>query len=126
MNTSTTAGPSTARSLHEILTAVRMARCGECWKEPDTPCAHSPAGSDGFHVARLARAFRRGLISGPDLVAVLQTVVVFTMATVVYDGKQPDEAADDATCPRCGAVSWGMTPDGLPQCTRCLWPGGAS
>jgi hypothetical protein len=28
---------------------------------------------------------RRGLITGPDLIAVLETVVCFTSATVVYD-----------------------------------------
>jgi hypothetical protein len=112
-----------ARSLHAICEAASMANCGECWQVPGEPCAYSDAGAAGFHVARLARAFRRGLISGPELVAVLQAVVVFTMATVVYDGPPDDEP--DETCPRCGAVSWGMTPDGLPECTRCLWPGGA-
>jgi hypothetical protein len=28
---------------------------------------------------------RRGLITGPDLIAVLETLVVFTTSTVVYD-----------------------------------------
>jgi hypothetical protein len=117
--------PATAaRSLHEICEAAGATNCGDCWQVPGVPCANSPAGSDGFHVARFARAFRRGLISGPDLITVLQTVVTFTLSTVVYD-EQPDDCADDQTCPRCGAVSWGMTPDGLPECTRCLWPGGA-
>jgi hypothetical protein len=74
-----------ARSLHETLVAASMARCGECWKEPGVPCAHSPVGDEGFHVARLGRAMRRGLISGGDLVAVLQALVTFDNATVVYD-----------------------------------------
>jgi hypothetical protein len=39
----------------------------------------------GYHVARFARAQRRGLISGPDLMAVLDTAGVFTTSTVIYD-----------------------------------------
>jgi len=120
-----TAPPTHAmRPLPEILAAVRRATCGECWQHPGTPCAQSPSGADGMHVARLTRAFRRGLVSGPELVTVLQAVVGFTLSTVVY-GDQPDPADDDETCPRCGAISWGMTPDGLPECTRCMWPSGA-
>ena len=124
-----TAPPTTAvRPLHEILAAVRMANCGECWQHPGTPCAQGPDGADGYHVARLARAFRRGLISGTDLVAALQAVLVFTTATVIWDtagSAGRDVAADDdadEACPRWGAISWGMTPDGMRECTRCLWP----
>jgi hypothetical protein len=76
---------SAVRPLSEILAAVRMANCGECWKKPGTPCAHGPDGAEGYHVARLARAMRRGLISGKELVAVLQALVAFDTATVVYD-----------------------------------------
>ena len=39
----------------------------------------------GYHVARFGRALRRGLITGPDLIAVLQGLDAFTNATVVYD-----------------------------------------
>ena len=39
----------------------------------------------GYHVARFGRAMRRGLISGPDLIAVLETLDAFTSGTVVYD-----------------------------------------
>jgi hypothetical protein len=39
----------------------------------------------GYHVARFARAMRRGLISGPELITVLQTVGAFTDSTVIYD-----------------------------------------
>jgi len=28
-------------------------------------------------------------------------------------------------CPRCGARSWGQTPDGLAECTRCFFTAGA-
>lgn len=76
---------SAARSLHEILEAASMARCGQCWKEPGVPCACSPVGDEGFHVARLGRAMRRGLISGREFVAVLQALVTFDNATVVFD-----------------------------------------
>ncbi len=80
-----------ARSLPEILAAVPMARCGECWKEPGGPCVPSPAGEEGYHVARFARAMRRGLISGAELIAVLQPLGPFTSATLVYG--QPADGA---------------------------------
>jgi hypothetical protein len=71
-----------ARGLHEICEAARRVNCGECWQVPGKPCTADP---DGYHVARLGRTMRRGLISGPDLIAVLQALVEFTSATVVYD-----------------------------------------
>jgi hypothetical protein len=49
----------------------------------------------GYHVARLSRAFRRGLISGPELIAVLQTTDAFTSSTVVWDSETPGGAADE-------------------------------
>lgn len=67
-----------ARSLHEICELVRQANCGECWQVPGKPCT-----SGGDHVARFGRAMRRGLISGPDLIAVLGTLEAFTTATVI-------------------------------------------
>ena len=48
----------------------------------------------GYHVARFARAMRRGLISGPELIAVLQTVGAFTDSTVIYD-LAPGGATDE-------------------------------
>jgi hypothetical protein len=39
----------------------------------------------GYHVARFARAERRGLISAADFAAVLNIAIVFTSATVIYD-----------------------------------------
>jgi hypothetical protein len=82
-----TAPPTSAAapSLHEILERVRMATCGQCWKEPTIPCALGPDGAAGYHVARLSRAMRRGLISGQELVGVLQTLVTFDNATLVFD-----------------------------------------
>jgi hypothetical protein len=87
-----------ARALHEICEAARRIDCGECGALQGEECVYTtgpvsvPVTADtpirpvrGYHVARLGRAFRRGLISGPDLVAVLQATVVFTAATVIYD-----------------------------------------
>ena len=69
-----------ARSLQEICQAARQANCGECWQQPGKPCTHDP---EGDHVARFGRAARRGLITGPELVAVLADFDVFTTATIV-------------------------------------------
>jgi hypothetical protein len=71
-----------ARSLHEVRRDAHCVNCGECWQVPGKPCIADP---EGDHVARFGRAFRRGLITGADLIAVLQTLVVFTNDTVVYD-----------------------------------------
>jgi hypothetical protein len=79
-NTTTAASPPAARSLREIRKAVRLVNCGECWQVPGKPCT-----PEGDHVARFGRAMRRGLISGPDLLAVLGTLDAFTMATVICD-----------------------------------------
>ena len=54
---------------------------------PGVPCWNP----EGDHVARFARAMRRGLISGPELIAVLQPLGPFTSATVVYG--QPADGA---------------------------------
>ena len=75
----------TVRPLPEICEAARQANCGECWQVPGKPCT-----PEGDHVARFGRAMRRGLISGPDLLAVLGTLDAFTMATVICDA--PDGA----------------------------------
>ena len=83
--TAAAASPQTARSLHEICEAARLANCGECWQVPGKPCT-----PEGDHVARFDRAMRRGLITGPDLIGVLQRLVVFTTATIVCDA--PDGA----------------------------------
>jgi hypothetical protein len=84
-NTTTAASPPVTRSLHEICEATRRVNCGECWQVPGTPCT-----PEGDHVARFGRAMRRGLISGPDLLAVLGTLDAFTTATVICDA--PDGA----------------------------------
>jgi hypothetical protein len=87
-----------ARSLHEVCKDARCANCGECWALPGDECVFTTAPVSvpvtpgtpvqpvrGYHVARFGRAMRRGLISGPDLIAVLETLDAFTSGTVVYD-----------------------------------------
>jgi hypothetical protein len=68
------------RPLAEICEAARQANCGECWQVPGKPCTRGP---EGDHVARFGRAARRGLITGPELVAILGPFDVFTTATIV-------------------------------------------
>jgi hypothetical protein len=75
----TALSPPAARSRHELCEAARLANCGHCWQVPGKPCT-----PEGDHVARFARAMRRGLISGPELIAVLQPLNTFTGATLVY------------------------------------------
>jgi len=79
-NTTTAKPPPAARSLTEICRAVRQVNCGECWRAPGVPCSQDP---EGDHVARFARAMRRGLVSGAELIKVLQALDAFTSATVV-------------------------------------------
>ena len=79
-NTTTAKPPPAARSLHEICEAARLANCGECWQVPGTPCT-----PEGDHVARFGRALRRGLVTGPELIAVLQALDAFTNTTIVRD-----------------------------------------
>jgi hypothetical protein len=92
------ASPPAARSQHEICEAARLVNCGECWAIPGDECVYTSIPVSvpvtpgtpvqpvrGYHVARFGRALRRGLISGPELIAVLQALDAFTAATVVYD-----------------------------------------
>ena len=80
-----TAPATEMRSLHEVCQATRRANCGQCWQVPGLPCVtHPETGADGLHVARFARAMRRGLISGSELIAALSTGQPFTNATVIY------------------------------------------
>jgi hypothetical protein len=96
----TTGAPAGARALHEICADTRRVNCGECWALQGDECvftavpvsvpvtrgtAMRPA--RGYHVARFGRAMRRGLISGPDLISVLQIAVVFTSVTVIFDSE---------------------------------------
>lgn len=85
-NPTTASSPPAARSLAETCEAVRHANCGQCWQVPGLPCTtHPVTDRDGYHVARFARAMRRGLISGAELVAALAVPRAFTNATVIYE-----------------------------------------
>src|SRR5438445_12791295 len=94
----TAPGAPGMRSLHEICEDARRANCGECWALPGDECVCTTVPVSvpvtprtavqpvrGYHVARFGRAMRRGLISGPDLLAVLGTLDAFTTATVICD-----------------------------------------
>jgi hypothetical protein len=73
------------RTVADIIADAMGATCGHCWSHPAQPCYGTPPRA--VHVARLARAQRRGLISPADFMAVLQGPVVFTNDTVV-DGTE--------------------------------------
>jgi hypothetical protein len=67
--------------------AARLARCGVCWAEPGEPCGDARGGLDGVHLARYARARRRGLLGEAAMTAALAAAGdVFTDATIVPDG----------------------------------------
>jgi hypothetical protein len=87
MPTVNTTDPATGpRSLHAICELTWLAACGYC--PADTlgqPCASSGAGPDGFHIARFAAAYRRGLITAADFTAITQAAGAFGNATLVYD-----------------------------------------
>lgn len=68
------------RTVAEVCAAALLANCGCCWACPGQPCTAPP---HGVHVARLARAERRGLISSPELLSVLGALDAFTPESVV-------------------------------------------
>jgi hypothetical protein len=69
METLTAKPAAQPRSLHEICEDARRADCTVCPAPPGDECASQPLA--GYHVARFCRAFRQGLISGPDLISAL-------------------------------------------------------
>ena len=86
------------RPLPELCEAARRANCGQCWALPCEECVYTTAPVSvpvtpgtpvrpvrGYHVAWSGRAMRCGLISGPELVAVLAVPGGFTNATVIYE-----------------------------------------
>jgi hypothetical protein len=102
------------RSLAEVIEAARGANCGECWAEPGAPCTVQPPlladpdvpsqPADGIHVARIARAARRGLVSGAEVVAVLGALPRFSTATLVH-GQAPGARRYTVTAPRLALVT---------------------
>ena len=144
----TNAGPAAVRSLHQICVDTSRATCGECWAAPGDECACTTAPVSvpvtkgtpvrpvrGYHVARFARAERRGLISAADLTAVLDMAIVFTAATVIYDepGSLPETPERGGIGPGPGHRAdrhligaedqVGAPPDGTAACT-CSDPDG--
>ena len=72
----------TPRTMAEIIDDAQPCDCGHCWARPGVPCATGSPG--GVHVARLARAVRRGRITDKDLVLALAGIDwVFSGASVV-------------------------------------------
>ena len=71
----------TPRTLAEITADALRAECGECWPGPGEACNCAP----GVHLARYARARRKGLLPGPDMCVVLDAAGdVFEPSTVIY------------------------------------------
>ena len=74
------------RTLHAICEPTALAACTHCPAAGlEWPCVGSGSGPDGYHVARFAAAMRRGLVTGADLMTVLETAGAFSNATVVFD-----------------------------------------
>jgi hypothetical protein len=76
-----------ARSRHVICELARLANCGHCWARPQHPCAVRRDGTEGYHLARFARAARRGLISAADFDLMLAAAGdrMFNGAAIVFD-----------------------------------------
>ena len=82
--------PQAAETPHAAPTVyerARQARCGVCWAEPGDPCGDARGDLPGLHLARFARARRKGLISGAEVAAVIGAAGdVFTSSTVIPAG----------------------------------------
>ena len=70
---------ATPRTLGEITADALQAECGQCWPGPGNPCDVEP----GMHLARYARARRKGLLSDYDMGAVLGPLDVIAPETVI-------------------------------------------
>ena len=69
------------RTMTEIIADAQPCDCGSCWARPGIPSDTDQPG--GTHIARLARAVRRGRITAADLGLALAGFDVFTGASVV-------------------------------------------
>jgi hypothetical protein len=67
---------------HPAVERVRLCNCGQCWAPPGRPCTVS--GPAGDHLARYARARRKGLLTEAELAAVLDAAGAFSNATIIY------------------------------------------
>ena len=75
-----------SRTLADITANALLTDCPECWPGPGVPCK-----GGGMHVARLARARRRGLLSAEDMTIVVAAVVASMVPVIVTGGT--DETA---------------------------------
>jgi len=99
--------------MQDICQSARLADCGHCWARSGQAClvpgpaigqpaqvVNTETGADGYHLARFARARRRGLITAAEMAAVLQGYDVFAGHTVIWDaheGRRPGRGAAHAT-----------------------------
>jgi hypothetical protein len=65
-----------------------MVWCGFCWAAPGTACA-----SDGQHLARYLRAYRRGLIGKDAVAALCQGLPRVSAGQLVADVTEPRSRA---------------------------------
>jgi len=83
-------GQPLPRSLHDICEAARPVPCGWCWGDRGEHCAFTGTTRrpvEGYHLAKFARARRKGLLSETDMAVVLEAAGdVFTPGTVIWDG----------------------------------------
>ncbi|HLI42498.1 MAG TPA: hypothetical protein VKV35_12775 [Streptosporangiaceae bacterium] len=95
--TVTAAGSATpaAGPLRAACELARMTNCGYCWARPQQPCTAGPGGAAGYHLARFARAARRGLITPAGFDAALAAAGdgMYSGAAVVFD--VPGARAED-------------------------------
>ena len=75
-----------ARTLADICRDALGANCGHCWACPGEPCRSALSG--GIHVARLDRAYRRGIVSPADFMAAIGALGAFTEASVLYQARE--------------------------------------
>ena len=90
-------------SIYQSIGLARLVDCGYCHVRPWEPCLTGRNGAVGDHLARFARAERRGLMGAADLDVVLAAVGdgMVSGATVIHDGPALER-------PRAGQVLPGM------------------
>ena len=71
-----------SRTLADITANALLTDCAECWPGPGVPCK-----GGGMHVARLARARGRGLLSADDMTTVLAAVIASMVPVIVTSGE---------------------------------------
>ena len=77
-----------SRTLADITANALLTDCPECWPGPGVPCK-----GGGMHVARLARARRRGLLSAEDMTIVVAAVVASMVPVIVTAPEHEKRAA---------------------------------